>query len=74
MKEVWHSKEIGPELEQINSHQSLELNLPSFTIVRNPVYRFVSAWREKLGPFQEGDLISGKEVFFVSLSNCFHLF
>ena len=65
MREVWYSRDFGPELGLINSDQSLELNLPSFTIVRNPIYRFVSAWREKLGPFQEGDTISGKEKIFV---------
>ena len=41
------------------------LHLPSFTVVRNPIDRVVSAWREKLGPLDFGDLLSEKIKYFV---------
>ena len=64
MKEVWLHPRWAPELEGfVNVTQFL--HLPSFTIVRNPIDRVVSAWREKLGPLDSSDLLSEKVLFWV---------
>ena len=62
MYEIWHENNIGPELQLVPR----DLGYPSLTFVRNPLERLISAWREKLGPLADGDLLDNKVKYFVS--------
>ena len=63
MKQIWVDNNYGSELDEIKNFKKFR-NLPSFTIVRNPIERVVSAWREKVGPLASGDSLSEKVMFF----------
>ena len=63
MYEIWYENKIGPELELVPR----DVKFPSFTFVRNPLERLISAWREKLGPLADGDLLENKVKYFVGL-------
>ena len=72
MYKVWYERNLGPELMEAPEDYTWN-HQPSFTIVRNPLHRLVSAWREKLGPMTEGDLLADKANFFV-INFSFYLF
>ena len=63
MKEVWADNNYGSQMEQIRSYKDFRY-LPSFTFVRNPIDRVISAWREKLGPLSSSDSLAEKVMFF----------
>ena len=66
MLETWYERKWAPELRLLANKEAKQLHqLPSFTIVRNPLHRLVSAWREKLGPLSDGDVLAEKVYFFV---------
>ena len=65
MYQIWYQRQIGPELIKVFDDNTWS-EISSFTIVRNPLQRLVSAWRDKLGPMAEGDLLADKVRFFVS--------
>ena len=62
MYEIWYENKIGPELQLVPR----DVKYPSLTFVRNPLERLISAWREKLGPLADGDLLDNKVKYFVS--------
>ena len=72
MFEIWHRRNLAPELRLMSELDIGRRKMfPSFTIVRNPLHRLVSAWREKLGPLTDGDVLFNKVKYYVVFSSFF---
>ena len=63
MKSIWSEQEWGPNIIKVSKRD----DFPSFTVVRHPIYRLVSAWLEKLGPMEPGHSEKDKSLNFVNL-------
>ena len=81
VKKYWWKFQFGPEMSQVSmvmrrkkiptEHQVMTVQQwPKFAVVRDPLDRIVSAWREKLGPLAKGDTLNDKIKFWVN----FHFF
>ena len=64
MEMIWVRKSLGPNIISFPKRN----NSPSFTVVRHPIYRLVSAWLEKLGPVEPGHSERDKTFQFVIIS------
>ena len=72
MFEIWHRRNLAPELRLMSELDIGKRKMfPSFTIGRNPLHRLVSAWREKLGPLTDGDVLFNKVKYYVVFSSFF---
>ena len=63
MEMIWVRKSLGPNIIDFFQRDKS----PSFTVVRHPLYRLVSAWLEKLGPMEPGHSERDKALHFVSV-------
>ena len=69
MNVIWVQKALGPYVLNVSERDEN----PSFTVVRHPIYRLVSAWLEKLGPMEPGHSERDKALQFVGFF-CLFLF
>ena len=71
MMSIWGRK-YEPEMLPLSRFKGDEAKqkvfLPSFAVVRNPLSRVVSAWRDKFGPNTKNDSMGEKQNFWVSIS------
>ena len=70
MMAIW-GRRWEPEMWQLSKYSTDEAkrlitSLPKFAVVRNPLNRIVSAWRDKFGPNTKNDSLTEKRTFFVS--------
>ena len=65
METIWVQKALGPNFIDLFQRDKS----PSFTVVRHPIYRLVSAWLEKLGPIEPGHSEKDKDLHFVICRN-----
>ena len=66
-KNQWEPEMLRLADYNTSDAQELVEKLPKFAVVRHPLSRLVSTWRDKFGPDTKGDNIAEKKYFFVKI-------
>lgn len=64
-KNQWEPEMLRLADYNTSDAQELVEKLPKFAVVRHPLSRLVSTWRDKFGPDTKGDNVGEKQFFFV---------